>query len=138
MDPLFNSYCGNYFRTDLEENIKINHHGQEREVKNSKVAEISKENQLATFFDFAFPSGQPGEVGGGGARPAHADLVHNDEIIQDAALKQYYANVRVKDKNQRKIMDGCIMFSRRIKPVIAIIFVIVYWGAGLWRSSQIQ
>ena len=126
------------FRTDLEDDVKINHHGQVREVKQSKSSENNHENPLGTFFDFAFESdGQPTE-GNTKTKVALKDLVHNDELIQDDALKRYYANVNVKDKTQKMIMEGCILFSRKIKPVIAIIFVIVYWGAGLWRSAQIE
>ena len=66
------------------------------------------------------------------------DLVHNDELIQDSALKDYYAKATVKDETQRKIMNACIFFSRTIKPIIILIFVCIYWGSGLIRTFQIE
>ena len=104
----------------------------------SKSSENNQQTPLGNFFDFAFESdGQPTE-GKPKKKVALKDLVYNDELIQDDAPKQYYTNVNVKDKTQRMVMEGCILSSRKIKPVIAIIFVIVYWGAGLWRSAQIE
>ena len=64
------------------------------------------------------------------------DLVHNDELIQDSALKDYYAKATVKDETQKKIMNACIFFSRTIKPIIILIFVLIYWGSGLIRTFQ--
>ena len=79
--------------------------------------------------NFALSSTQPNDKGTNN-KVAPADLVHNDELKQDTA------NIQVKNKTKKRIMDGCILFSRKIKPVIAVIFITVYWGAGLWRSAQ--
>ena len=70
--------------------------------------------------------------------PNLEDLVHNDEEIQDSALKDYYAKAQVTDKTQLKIMNGLIFFSRTIKPVIILIFVFIYWGSGLYRTNQME
>ena len=66
------------------------------------------------------------------------DLVHNDEEIQDSALKNYYLQAKVHDETKKKVMAVLIFFSRTIKPVIILIFVIVYWGSGLYRTNQIE
>ena len=66
------------------------------------------------------------------------DLVHNDEEIQDSALKNYYANAKVHDETKRRVMTALIFFSRTIKPIIILIFVLVYWGSGLYRTNQIE
>ena len=66
------------------------------------------------------------------------DLVHNDEEIQDSALKNYYSQAKVHDETKRKIMAVLIFFSRTIKPIIILIFVLVYWGSGLYRTNQIE
>ena len=70
--------------------------------------------------------------------PNLEDLVHNDEEIQDSALKDYYAKAQVTDETQLKIMKGLIFFSRTIKPIIILIFVFIYWGSGLYRTNQIE
>ena len=66
------------------------------------------------------------------------DLVHNDEEIQDSALKNYYAKAKVHDEAKKKVMTALIFFSRTIKPIIILIFVLVYWGSGLYRTNQIE
>ena len=66
------------------------------------------------------------------------DLVHNDEEIQDSALKDYYSKAKVQDETQKKVMTVLIFFSRTIKPIIILIFVLVYWGSGLYRTNQIE
>ena len=66
------------------------------------------------------------------------DLVHNDEEIQDSALKDYYAKAQVHDESQKKVMTVLIFFSRTIKPIIILIFVLIYWGSGLYRTNQIE
>ena len=66
------------------------------------------------------------------------DLVHNDEEIQDSALKNYYAKAEVHDETKRRVMTALIFFSRTIKPIIILIFVLVYWGSGLYRTNQIE
>ena len=37
-----------------------------------------------------------------------------------------------------KFMRGCIFFTKFIKPVIILIFVLIYWGSGLVRSAQTE
>ena len=55
-----------------------------------------------------------------------------DKVQDDAA--------KAKKKRERKVnfKNACILFSRNIKPVIIIIFVIFYWGSGLIRANQIE
>ena len=66
------------------------------------------------------------------------DLVSIDEKKQDKALKEYYRKIVITSDTKRKILSSCIMFSRQIKPVIAAIFVISYWSAGLWNYSRVE
>ena len=66
------------------------------------------------------------------------DLVHVDERIQDNALKEYYNRIVITSDHKRRILAGCIMFSRQVKPVIAVIFVLSYWSAGLWNYSRLE
>ena len=51
------------------------------------------------------------------------DLVSIDEKKQDKALKEYYRKIVITSDVKKRILSGCIMFSRQIKPVIAAIFV---------------
>ena len=81
---------------------------------------------------------EPGQEAKPKVVPNLEDLVHNDEEIQDSALKDYYAKAQVTDKTQLKIMNGLIFFSRTIKPVIILIFVFIYWGSGLYRTNQME
>ena len=66
------------------------------------------------------------------------DLVHVDERIQDNALKNYYDRIVITSDHKRRILAGCIMFSRQVKPVIAVIFVVSYWSAGLWNYYRLE
>ena len=45
------------------------------------------------------------------------DLVHNDEEIQDSALKDFYSKAKVQDETQKKVMEVLIFFSRRFTVV---------------------
>ena len=122
----------------MEETKEINHHGQIREVStndNESGKEVSAKDPVDSFpindyFDFAF---QPEPAGKQNSRPGSKikfeNLVHNDEKTQDIALKEYYKNAEVTDEKKLKIMNACIFFSKKIKPVIIIIFVLIYWGS---------
>ena len=66
------------------------------------------------------------------------DLVSIDEKKQDNALKEYYRNIVITSDNKRWILSSCIMFSRQVKPVIAVIFVVSYWTAGLWNYYRLE
>ena len=66
------------------------------------------------------------------------DLVHKDERIQDAALREYYAQFKMTSQQKLTILNACISFSRKIKPVIAIVFVIWYWAAGLLNYNKME
>ena len=66
------------------------------------------------------------------------DLVHKDERIQDKALKEYYNRIQITSDRKRMILAGCIMFSRKVKPVIALVFVICYWSAGFWNYNRTE
>ena len=66
------------------------------------------------------------------------DLINVDERIQDKALKEYYSKIVMSSEHKQKILSSCIMFSRKVKPVIAALFVVCYWSAGLKNYYRIE
>ena len=71
------------------------------------------------------------------------NLVSVQEQVQDNALREYYSKVKLEEekltKEKQKIMDRCVMFSRRIKPVIALIFYVTfYWASGLLNYQKME
>ena len=66
------------------------------------------------------------------------DLVSRDERVQDQALKDYYKNILLTSDHKQKILACCVVFSRQVKPVIAVIFVISYWSAGIWNYHRLE
>ena len=110
-------------RTDLQDERQINHHGKVRTVKGSDDELPPVESMMNKI--------QPEE-------DYDRDLVSIDEKKQDKALKEYYRKIVITSDTKKKILSGCIMFSRQIKPVIAAIFVISYWSAGLWNYSRVE
>ena len=66
------------------------------------------------------------------------DLVSIDEKKQDNALKEYYSKILITSDTKQRILSSCIKFSRQVKPVIATIFVISYWSAGLWNYYRVE
>ena len=66
------------------------------------------------------------------------DLVSIDERKQDNALREYYGKLTITSAHKRNILNGCIMFSRRIKPVVALIFVTWYWYSGLNNYMKME
>ena len=123
----------NIYRTDLQDERQINHHGKVRTVKSSEdpIEEPDKtstpvENISQLLNKFKTDEGYD------------RDLVHVDERIQDNALKEYYDRIVITSDHKRRILSGCIMFSRQVKPVIAVIFVVSYWSAGLWNYYRLE
>ena len=115
----------------MEETRKINHHGKVREVANNeKEKEKSSKDPIILVKKSGFNKNQ-----GHGNKVAFGNLVNVDERIQDKALKEFYSTSVVKNE---KIMNACIFFSRKIKIVIIISFVFIYWGSGLYRSTQME
>ena len=64
-----------------------------------------------------------------------AELVHINEEKQKEALKEFYVNDVLKQKNESRI-KYLRMFSRIINPMFCIGFVIVFWAAGLQHYHQ--
>ena len=125
----------------MEETKKINHHGHIREVTtndggkkpgqggsdkdNNLNNDTIKALQIIDYFDFAFQTELDETEGRPTPKIAFGDL-------------DLYDNSEEKRERKLKIMNGCIFFSRNIKPVIIIIFVLIYWGSGLIRANQIE
>ena len=65
------------------------------------------------------------------------NLVSVKEEVQDKALRQYYSKVKL-TKEKQKVLSRCILFSRKIKPFIALVFVIVYWVSGLLNYQKME
>ena len=102
-----------FFRSELEDEREINHHGKARTVGGDDTSE----DRPAVGFD--------------------KNLVSVLEGVQDKALREYYSKVKL-TKKKEKILQRCINFSRRVKPVVAVIFVIVYWVSGLKNYQRIE
>ena len=63
------------------------------------------------------------------------ELVNIDERRQKAALKEFYDNEALKQKNERRI-QSLKTFSKIINPMFCIAFVFVFWAIGLYRSFK--
>ena len=61
------------------------------------------------------------------------DFAFTPEIVEQQ--KQEESN---EDDIMLTIMRACIFFSRTLKPIISVIFIIIYWGSGLYRTNQIE
>ena len=123
----------------MEETKKINHHGHVREVStnedgtgggqseakidNGKDKDAVKAIEIMDYFDFAFQTDLEDKE----AKPG-----------PKIAFQEYHSKSETKNNNKLKVMNGCIFFSRKVKPFIIFIFVLVYWGSGLIRSHQLE
>ena len=133
-----NKLCINFARTDLEETKKINHHGHVREVSTNEDGKgggnenknmddnALKTLQINDYFDFAFQTGL--DEDDGKPKPKIAFIDPDDDSTKTEREREKKVN----------LMNACIFFSRKIKPVIILIFVLFYWGSGLIRANQIQ
>ena len=64
-----------------------------------------------------------------------ADLVDVNEKRQKEALKDFYENDALKQKNEDRIKQ-LKKFSKVINPLFCIGFVIVFWAAGMQHYYQ--
>ena len=117
----------------MQDERQINHHGKVRTVKSSEDAS-EEPDKTSTPVENISQLMNKFKTDEGYDR----DLVHVDERIQDNALKDYYDRIVITSDHKRRILAGCIMFSRQVKPVIAVIFVLSYWSAGLWNYSRLE
>ena len=112
------------YRTDLQDERQINHHGKIRTVKGDD--EVTDEpDKTSTPVENISPI-------------LTRDLTNIDERVQDKALKEYYSRVVLTSDHKRMILASCIMFSRKVKPFIAATFVVCYWSAGLYNYYRIE
>ena len=65
----------------------------------------------------------------------HNELVNIDERKQKAALKEFYDNEALKQKNERRI-QSLKTFSKIVNPMFCIAFVFVFWAVGLHQSFK--
>ena len=63
------------------------------------------------------------------------ELVNIDERKQKAALKEFYDNKALKQKNERRI-QSLKTFSKIVNPMFCIAFVFVFWAVGLHQSFK--
>ena len=63
------------------------------------------------------------------------ELVNIDERKQKAALKEFYDNEALKQKNERRI-QSLKTFSKIVNPMFCIAFVIIFWAVGLHQSFK--
>ena len=64
-----------------------------------------------------------------------AELVDVNEKKQKEALKEFYENEALKQKNEDRIKQ-LKKFSKVINPLFCIGFVIVFWAAGMQHYYQ--
>ena len=64
-----------------------------------------------------------------------AELVDVNEKRQKEALKEFYENEALKQKNEDRI-KRLKKFSKLINPLFCIGFVIVFWAAGMQHYYQ--
>ena len=117
----------------MQDERQINHHGKVRTVKgqDSAADEPDKTSTPVENISQLMNKFLPDEG-------FNRDLVHIDERVQDHALKEYYSKIVITSEHKRRILASCIMFSRQVKPVIAVIFVVSYWTAGLWNYYRVE
>ena len=65
------------------------------------------------------------------------NLVSVQEQVQDKALREYYSKVKL-TKEKEKLMKRYMTFSRRVKPVIALLFIIIYWVSGIINYRRME
>ena len=104
-------------RSDIEDEREINHHGKTRSVKATDDKDTSHGSSAKSRIGF------------------DKNLVSVQEQVQDKALRDYYSKVKL-TKEKQKTMDRCILFSRRIKPFIALVFVSFYWVSGIMNYQK--
>ena len=63
------------------------------------------------------------------------ELVNIDKRRQKAALKEFYDNEALKQKNERRI-QSLKTFSKIVNPMFCIAFVIIFWAVGLHQSFK--
>ena len=105
-------------RCEIEDSREINHYGKSRSVK-------ADDEETTTY---------------GTSSPGYGfdkNLVSVKEQVQDKALREYYSKVKL-TKGKQKVMNRCILFSRKIKPFIAIVFITVYWVSGLLNYQKME
>ena len=111
-----------YKRSEIEEEREINHHGKSRSVKaGNDNGSPSPTTISVTSSDIGFDK----------------NLVSVREEVQDKALRDFYSKVKVA-KGKRKVMDRCVMFSRRVKPALGFTFIAVYWVSGLINYQKME
>ena len=101
-------------RSEIEEDREINHHGKPHTVKKADSGSVS--GPMMTF---------------------DKNLISRKEQVQDQALKDYYKRVKV-TASKAKVMKRCIFFSRKVKPMIALIFIGSYWFGGLQNYKRME
>ena len=106
----FRHYHLSFLRTNMDEEKEKDKDEETVKPKQEVTKKESKDySNINDYFDFAFAP----EI----AEPQKESF--EDDIML-------------------KIMRACIFFSRTLKPIISIIFIIIYWGSGLIRSNQIE
>ena len=92
-------------------------------LKDKKNAVNNDGTKVYDFFDFAFQSEDD---------PADKYYNWNTNGIAEPLAESATNN----DEAWVKVMNACLFFSRTIKPILIILFVLFYWGSGLIRTYQ--
>ena len=92
-------------------------------LKDEKNADKNDGTKVYDFFDFAFQS-----------EDAPADKYYNWNI--NGNTEPLAESSKNNDEAWMKVMSACLFFSRTIKPILIVLFVLFYWGSGLIRTYQ--
>ena len=57
------------------------------------------------------------------------DLISVNEVVQDAARKDYYNKLKL--GQQQKKIDRYLFIAHQVNPTVASWFVVCYWTAGM-------
>ena len=117
MEVLLHTYM-DLLRND--ENREINHHGSTmtQNVENDDSCVINVRPSKSASF-------------------SPADLVSRREDVQVAALKDHYEKMKVEKKQMKnmKRLQFCHNFAMYYSPIMALVFVAVYWILGLRHAE---
>ena len=64
-----------------------------------------------------------------------AKLFSVQENVQVNAMKDYYSKIKL-TKEKKRSLERLIFFQKKVKVVIVLIFITVYWTSGLNNSAS--
>ena len=109
----------------MEEEREINHHGEVRPVPTTMTID-DNDPIMQSFNKVSFHILKQDQY------LIMQDLISPNEILQDAALKEYYKNVEKNNlEKQKYVLKRYLFIAHHINPTVAVWFVSCYWIAGM-------